>query len=133
MNFIKTTVGKVRNLYTKTAKAINSKREALAVLVLMVSSQAHATGLIDAVTNFTTLFNGVKTLVVAVFAVVGLCAEGYAGKLMWDKGGERGDDIKVSKIMFCILGGAVCLAITYFGVLTLQTAGGSAADIGRTQ
>ncbi|TXI24227.1 MAG: hypothetical protein E6Q67_03135 [Roseateles sp.] len=132
MNF-KTAAGRTREFFSKAKCILAAKREALGVFILMMSARAHAGGLLDMVTNFTSLFNALKIAVVALFGVVGLISIGFGGKKMWDKGGERGDDIKMTQIIYPILGGTICLAITYFGVLTLQTAGGSAADLGRTQ
>ncbi|MDL5034297.1 hypothetical protein QRD43_20515 [Pelomonas sp. APW6] len=132
MNF-KTFAGRARETISKAKCILAVKREALGAFILMMSARAHAGGLLDLITNFTALFNAAKVAVVALFGVVGLVAIGYGGKKMWDKGGERGDDVKMTQIIYPILGGTICLAITYFGVLTLITAGGSAADMGRTQ
>lgn len=89
-------------------------------------------GWITAVNNVTTLGTGTGRAITAVCFALGLAAIGYGGKLMWDKGGERGEDIKIGRIIFTIVGGTVLVALGFFAEQTVGTLGGSTSDIGRT-
>lgn len=114
--------------------AINSWASKVAAVVLLGAAHGAqaASGWMTAITNTKDLAQAGATAVVAVGALLGLLAYLYGGKLLWDKGqSERGDDIKGSRILWIFVGGSVCLALAYFGVLTLETLGGSASDVGR--
>lgn len=125
-NLISTALMACRSINNVTAKAA-------AALLFGATQGAHAAN------GWVTTFNNAKelaqtgaTAVVAVGALLGLCAYLYGGKLLWDKGqSERGDDIKASRILWIFVGGTVCMALAYFGVLTLETMGGQASDVGR--
>lgn len=67
------------------------------------------------------------TVFVSLF--LGLVAFAYAGKKMWDKANDR-DDVKLGQIAWPMLGGAFMMALYYVATLTIETLGGSAADIG---
>jgi hypothetical protein len=102
----------------------------LAMAVVAAASPARA-GWIDGMNNAAQLGNAGKVAAIAVFGFVGLCAIGYGGKMLWDKGGERGEDIKASRIVFTLIGGSVMMALSYIALQSVETLGGSAADIGR--
>lgn len=82
-------------------------------------------------TNLITLGRTGATAVTALAFLVGLVAIGYAGKLLWDKGGERGEDIKMGRIVFTIIGGTILVALGFVASTTVETLGGSASDIGQ--
>ena len=68
---------------------------------------------------------------VALCALGGVGAIGYAGKLLLKKSGDRGEDVEWSKIGIAVLGGAFLLSVTLIATLTVETLGGSSSDIGR--
>jgi hypothetical protein len=106
-------------------------RNHLFVMAVMAANSPARAGWIDGMNNVATLGNTGKTAAIAVFGFVGLCAVGYGGKLLWEKGGERGEDIKASRIVFTLVGGAVMMALSYIALQSVETLGGSAADMGR--
>lgn len=117
-------------VHTTLLKWLDAAR-ALAVLALVAASpMAVAGGWITGFTNVTALSNAGITTVIRVFFMIGLAAIGYAGKLAWDKGGERGEDIKTGRIVYTFIGGSVMVALSYFALQTVQTLGGTAADVG---
>lgn len=95
-------------------------------------AQAQASqGFIGLVRNLTELSREGIVLATVAFFLVGLVAIGYGGKLLWDKSQDRGDDIKMSKIAWCFAGGTVMCAVGFFAAMSVVTAGGSEADMGR--
>ena len=83
-----------------------------------------------ALQNLTTLGRTGAVAVTALAFMIGLVAVAYGGKLLWDKGGDRGDDISMGKVVFTILGGTLLMALSYFATQTVLTLGGTAGDIG---
>lgn len=124
----------VKNYLSKLSCAASRTKHAVALLGMTAAAKAHAAGgWMTAITNITSLAQAAAVAVTAAGFLAGLVAYFYAGKLLWDKGSERGDDIKASRIIFTMIGGTVCFALMYFGILTLETLGGNAADVGRAR
>jgi hypothetical protein len=80
--------------------------------------------------NLITIGKTGATAVTALAFLVGLVALAYGGKLLWDKGGERGEDIKMGRIIFTLVGGTVLVALGFIASTTVETMGGSADQIG---
>lgn len=80
--------------------------------------------------NLITIGKTGATAVTALAFLIGLVAIGYGGKLLWDKGGERGEDIKMGRIIFTIVGGTILVALGFIAATTVETMGGSATQIG---
>ena len=80
--------------------------------------------------NLTTLGKTGATAVTALAFLAGLVAIAYGGKLLWDKGGERGEDIKMGRIVFTILGGTMLVALGFVATTTVETMGGGSTNIG---
>lgn len=105
--------------------------KALAGLSLLALSQlSHAQGWIQGFNNVTALGRAGVTTVTVVCFMLGLIAIAFGGKLLWDKGGERGEDIKPSRIVFTFIGGAVLVALGFIALQTVLTMGGTQADMG---
>ncbi len=103
---------------------------ALAMGCSVALAQTAGGGWNNMFTNLITLGRTGATAVTALAFLVGLVAIGYGGKLLWDKGGERGEDIKMGRIVFTIIGGTVLVALGFVASTTVETLGGSASDIG---
>jgi len=110
---------------------LSAVRNHLITMAVLAAANPARAGWIDGMTNAAQLGNAGKATAIAIFGFIGLCAVGFGGKLLWDKGGERGEDIKVSRIVFTLVGGAVMMALSYIGLQSIETLGGSAADMGR--
>jgi hypothetical protein len=123
-----------KDLYFRACSFLAAKRDyAMAVVLGAMASSASAQsnqGWLGLVRNFTTLGRETIALVTVGFFVLGLCAIGYGGKLLWDKSNDR-DDVKMSKVVWCFAGGMVMCAIGFFAAMSVITAGGSEADMGR--
>ncbi len=120
---LKSVVGGLRSRYTAACVT--------AGVALMMSAPAHATGWTATMNNFTAMARAAIPAVTIVLFALGLAAVGYAGLLLRDKGGERGDDIKMSRIVYTAIGGAVCMALGFIALQTVQTIGGGTGDLGR--
>ncbi len=113
---------------------------ALGLLLLGAASMAAAqnaggTGSLGgAVGNGINLANLIAKLVVAFFALGGLCCVGAGVWKMIEKGKDngRGDDIKWSSIGYFIVGGGLLLTITWFAYGAVEALGGSKTDVGQT-
>ncbi len=101
-----------------------------ALLGMSAAAMAQGAGWERMFTNLTSLGKTGATAVTALAFLAGLVALAYAGKLLWDKGGERGEDIKMGRIVFSIVGGTVMLALSFVAVQTVETLGGQQSDIG---
>lgn len=102
-------------------------------MALTGAGRAEAQGWSTAVSNVSTLSQEVAQAVVWICFAAGLCAVGYAGWNLWKKGDDRhGSDVKMSHIIWPAVGGAVLMAISYFALLTVQTLGGSSANLHNT-
>jgi hypothetical protein len=105
---------------------------ALALLTMAMPALAgtgaqQTTGWGRVFSNFTALGNTVAVTVTTIAFVGGLGAIGRGGWLLVQKGdSERGEDIKTSRIIWMFVGGAICMAITYFGATTLESMGANA-------
>lgn len=119
----------------KVGAAIADKRDyavVAAMSTLAGSARADSSqGFIGLVRNLTSLSREAITLATVGFFLIGLCAIGYGGKLLWDKSQNRGDDITMSKIAWCFAGGTVMCAVGFFAAMSVVTAGGSESDMGR--
>lgn len=113
-----------------------TQRNALLAMVLASTAGAAnaqaSQGFIGLVRNLTALSKEAIVLANVAFFLAGLVAIGYGGKLLWDKSNnDRGDDIKMSKIAWCVAGGTMMCAVSFFAAMSVVTAGGSEADMGR--
>lgn len=118
-----------------SAAFFSAKREyAVAVAVATVAGSAHADssqGFIGLLKNLTQLSREGIIFATVAFFLVGLCAIGFGGKLLWDKSQDRGDDISMAKIGWCFAGGTVMCAVGFFAAMSVVTAGGSESEMGR--
>jgi len=105
---------------------------AAVVLALVLGAGGANAGWIDAVRNITTLMQGGAVALTAICGVAGIAAFAYAGKLLWKKGGDRGDDVEMSKVGWAMVAGVFLVAIAWVALQSVETLGGSAGDIGRT-
>lgn len=104
---------------------------ALACGAAMAQSEAAgSTGWVKFINNLTSIGTAGATAVTALCFLLGLAAIGFGGKLLWDKGGERGEDIKMGRIVFTILGGTILVALGFVAQTTVQTMGGQSSDVG---
>lgn len=130
---------KISQSFDRTKRALNrvhnhARLGAAGLALALASAPAMAGGgggWITAITNLTALGRAGATAVTALAFMLGLVAIAYGGKLLWDKGGDRGDDIKMGRIVFTIVGGVVLLALGFFALQTVLTLGGTAGDIGQ--
>lgn len=123
----------MKKLKTLATKAYDRYLSIVAMgsVMAMTSAPAHATGWTATMNNFTAMARAAIPAVTIVLFVVGLAAIGYAGLLLRDKGGERGEDIKFSRIVYTAIGGAVCMTLGFIALQTVQTIGGGTGDLGR--
>lgn len=111
----------------------NFMRFAIAMAITLAASAAMAEGWSDGVGKVRNLSGEVANMLVYVFFAGGVCAFGFAGKKLWDKGQEnRGDDIKATHIIWPMIGGAFLMAISWVAGNTLETLGGGANGSGST-
>jgi len=96
----------------------------------LAMAQAADTGWTKMFSNLTTLGKTGATAVTALAFLAGLVAIAYGGKLLWEKGGERGEDIKMGRIVFTILGGTMLVALGFVATTTVETMGGGSTNIG---
>lgn len=100
------------------------------VAVLLLAGSAHAAGWTKVAANITELGDAVVTVIIALCAVAGIGAIGYAGKLLLKKSGDRGDDVEWSKIGYSVFAGACLMSVAFLAGTSVETLGGS--DIGGT-
>ena len=105
---------------------------ALALSLLGMSSLSAHAAWGTAVTNITTLTQGLVTAVVALCALAGVGAFAFAGKQLLKKSGDRGDDVEWAKIGYAVLAGVFLVAVAYVALQSVETMGGSAGDVGKT-
>ncbi len=102
-------------------------------MALTGAGSAEAQGWSTAATNVTNLLQQGAQVVVWVAFVGGLCAIAYGGYNLWKKGDERhGSDVKMAHIVWPFVGGAVLMALSYFALMTVETLGGSSANLHST-
>lgn len=89
-------------------------------------------GWITASNNVKSLGDSLVIAMVVLCAVGGVGAIAFAGKLLLKKAGERGEDVEMSKVGYAILGGAFLLSVSYIASTSVETLGGSSADIGKS-
>jgi len=123
---------KLSNKFPFPRRATMAKLAALFLLVATNVAFAQSSG------GWSRALNGVGdaaqvgiTVLVILCALAGVGAVGYGGKLLLKKSGERGDDVEWGKIGLAVVAGAFFLSISYIAVMTVETMGGSAADIGK--
>lgn len=120
----------IKNMFPINAAGARNALAAAALLGMSAAAMAQGTGWERMFSNLTSLGKTGATAVTALAFLAGLVALAYGGKLLWDKGGERGEDIKMGRIAFTIIGGTVMLALGWVGTQTVETLGGQASDIG---
>jgi hypothetical protein len=121
------------NLKDRASYAAARAGAAITVAFVGTRSANAQTGWGTAITNGISLSQNLAQLVVWIGFVAGLSAVGYAGWNLWKKGDERhGADVKIAHIVWPFLGGAVLMALSYFGLLSVETMGGSSANIHNT-
>lgn len=121
----------MRNLKLPAFSAQARRCTALMLLCASATAAAQTTGGWNTMfTNLIQIGRTGATAVTALSFLAGLVAIAYAGKLLWDKAGDRGDDIKMGRIIFTIVGGTILLALGFVASTTVETLGGSSSDIG---
>lgn len=121
----------VRSGATKVAD-IPLRTYAAVVTAPLLAENATAAGWATAANNIKDLGNSAAIAITALCMAGGIGAIGYAGKLLLKKSGDRGDDVEWSKIGYAVLGGAFLLSVGFIAMTTVETLGGSSADIGKT-
>ena len=97
--------------------------------LLTLHNRAEAAGWSTGVSNVKQLAQDGAGMLVYVFFAAGICAFGWAGKKLWDKGQEgRGDDIKAMHILWPMVGGAFLMALGWVANTTVETLGGSSTS-----
>jgi hypothetical protein len=122
----------IKNMFLIKAAGARNALAAAALLGMSAAAMAQGTGAgwERMFSNLTSLGKTGATAVTALAFLAGLVALAYGGKLLWDKGGERGEDIKLGRIVFTIVGGTVMIALGFVASQTVETLGGQASDIG---
>lgn len=122
----------IKNTFLIKAAGARNALAAAALLSMSAAAMAQGTGTgwERMFSNLTSLGKTGATAVIALAFLAGLVALAYAGKLFWDRGGERGEDVKVGRIIFTTVAGAFLLALGFVGTTTVETLGGKASDIG---
>jgi hypothetical protein len=127
-------INKTAVLGALSSSARTARRAVSGLALLGMSAAAMAqgtgTGWERMFSNLTSLGKTGATAVTALAFLAGLVALAYGGKLLWDKGGERGEDIKMGRIVFTIVGGTVMIALGFIATQTVETLGGQQSDIG---
>ena len=100
-------------------------------LTVGAMSTAHATQANQAVSNFKELMSTGVGALIAAGAAAGVASIIYGGLNLKKKGGDRGEDVTVGKIIFPIAGGGVLLAIAFVAAMTVDLAGGTSSNIGQ--
>lgn len=98
-------------------------------LLLADPAMAVGTGWTAAADNVKSFGNTAIGAMIALCAVGGVGAVGYAGKLLLKKSGDRGDDVEWSKIGYAVLGGAFLLSIAFIATSTIETLGGDTSNV----
>ena len=122
----------IKNSLVAKARAARHALAGAALLGMSAAALAQGTGTgwERMFSNLTSLGKTGATAVTALAFLAGLVALAYGGKLLWDKGGERGEDIKLGRIVFTIVGGTVMIALGFVASQTVETLGGQTSDIG---
>lgn len=122
---------KIKSFIARVVKAPMTRATAL-VLAAAESHDAFAqAGWATAATNVQSLAQLIANVAVWVCFAAGVVAFGYAGFKLWEKSEDRAD-VKTKHWLFPMLGGAFLVAIGYVALLTVQTLGGSAANMHQT-
>jgi hypothetical protein len=101
-------------------------------LVATAGSVSAATGWSNAAGNITEFGTALVTSITVLCAAGGVGAIGYAGKLLMKKSGDQGEQVEWSKIGYATLAGAFLLSVSFIASTTVETLGGTSADIGTT-
>lgn len=115
-------------------ESISPTRAALAVFTLyatLYGAAAQAAGFIDTFKSIEGVVKAALTLFVWSCLLVGAIAFAKGILLMKEKGGSRGEDVKMSSIMWCIGGGLGLIVIWFIIIMTVESVGGSKSDIGK--
>ncbi len=125
-------MNKAFKVISSKARAVRAAAVSTALLGLSAAASAQAAtgGWEKMFANLTSLGKTGATAVTALAFLTGLVAIAYGGKLLWDKGGDRGEDIKMGRIVFTIVGGTVLVALGFIATTTVETMGGQTSDIG---
>jgi hypothetical protein len=126
-------------IYAKAAEAAQLTAKAqvaiLTVAVLAATSSTSAMaagGFASFFTGWTTAAQGALKFFFLCGVVVGVGFVLLGVVNLAKKGGERGDDIGWSRIIYPIIGGGCASVLLYIMSTTVETGGGSAGDIGKT-
>jgi ABC-type spermidine/putrescine transport system permease subunit II len=112
-------------------RARRLKAAAVVALLAATAGAAHATSAGTFISNINTDgANGIKAAII-IFCIIGVCGIGYGGQQAYKKGGDRGDDITMGKILWPIIGGAICLTIALVAGIVANEMGGSSSNLGQ--
>lgn len=122
---------KLKLFFSRAIKAPMTRLMAL-VIIAGESHDAFAqAGWATAATNIQNLAQLIANVAVWVCFAAGVVAFGYSGFKLWEKSEDRAD-VKTKHWLFPMIGGAFLVAIGYVALLTVQTLGGSAANLHQT-
>lgn len=95
-----------------------------------LSSSAYASGFSDIFRNFTDVLYVIAVTVTALGFVGGILAFLYAGKLMWDRSGDRGADVELMRVVWAVVAGSFLLGLGWVSVKGVETLGGNSGSVG---